>query len=47
MKPTRIVGALTALAAIAILADPALLPDVHRAAYQAMLRDFITVANLL
>ena len=62
MKPTRIAGALTALAAIAVLsgcglthhteadartvaaqarttlADPALLPHVHRAAYQAMLR---------
>ncbi len=30
-----------------ILADPALLPAVHRAAYQTMLNDFITVANLL
>jgi hypothetical protein len=30
-----------------ILADPALLPATHRAAYQAMLDDFITVANLL
>ncbi len=31
----------------AILADPALLPAVHRAAYQAMLNDFITVADML
>ena len=30
-----------------ILADPALLPTQHRAAYQSMLTDFITVANLL
>jgi hypothetical protein len=30
-----------------ILAHPALLPHLHRAAYQAMLRDFITLANLL
>jgi hypothetical protein len=30
-----------------ILATPALLPTVHRAAYQTMLNDFITVANLL
>jgi hypothetical protein len=30
-----------------ILATPALLPAVHQAAYQAMLNDFITVANLL
>src|SRR5579859_899254 len=30
-----------------ILADPALLPATHRAAYQAMLNDFITLANLL
>jgi hypothetical protein len=30
-----------------ILADPALLPATGRAAYQAMLGDFITVANLL
>ncbi len=31
----------------AILASPALLPAVHRAAYQAMLHDFITVADML
>jgi len=31
----------------AILADPALLPDTGRAAYQSMLQDFITVADLL
>ena len=30
-----------------ILATPALLPATNRAAYQRMLRDFITVANLL
>jgi hypothetical protein len=30
-----------------ILANPALLPTVHRAAYEQMLNDFITVANLL
>jgi hypothetical protein len=30
-----------------ILATPALLPTVHQAAYQTMLNDFITVANLL
>jgi hypothetical protein len=30
-----------------ILATPALLPTVHRAAYKVMLNDFITVANLL
>lgn len=30
-----------------ILATPSLLPAVHRAAYQRMLKDFITVANLL
>jgi len=30
-----------------ILANPALLPTVNRAAYQAMLNDFIVVANLL
>ncbi len=30
-----------------ILAHPALLPHVHRAAYQTMLRDFINLANLL
>jgi hypothetical protein len=30
-----------------ILATPALLPTVHRAAYKTMLNDFITVANLL
>jgi hypothetical protein len=30
-----------------ILANPALLPTIHRAAYQHMLNDFITVANLL
>ncbi len=30
-----------------ILASPALLPTVNRAAYQAMLNDFIVVANLL
>jgi hypothetical protein len=30
-----------------ILANPALLPATHRAAYQAMLNDFITLANLL
>lgn len=30
-----------------ILANPALLPAIHRAAYQTMLNDFITVANLL
>ena len=30
-----------------ILADPALLPTVNRAAYQTMLNDFIVVANLL
>ena len=30
-----------------ILADPALLPAVNRAAYQTMLNDFIVVANLL
>ena len=30
-----------------ILANPALLPAVNRAAYQAMLNDFIVVANLL
>ena len=30
-----------------ILANPALLPTVHRAAYQTMLNDFITLANLL
>jgi hypothetical protein len=30
-----------------ILATPALLPAVHRAEYQTMLNDFITVANLL
>jgi hypothetical protein len=29
-----------------ILADPALLPATHRAAYQTMLNDFITVANM-
>jgi hypothetical protein len=31
----------------AILDHPALLPAVHRAAYQAMLNDFITVADML
>jgi hypothetical protein len=31
----------------AILDNPALLPAVHRAAYQAMLNDFITVADML
>jgi hypothetical protein len=31
----------------AILANPALLPTEHRAAYVAMLNDFITVANML
>jgi hypothetical protein len=30
-----------------ILANPALLPNVHRAAYEQMLNDFITVANML
>ena len=30
-----------------ILADPALLPATHRAAYITMLNDFITVANML
>ena len=30
-----------------ILADPALLPTVHRAEYQQMLNDYIVVANLL
>ncbi len=30
-----------------ILADPALLPAVNRAAYEQMLNDFIVVANLL
>jgi hypothetical protein len=30
-----------------ILSTPALLPTVNRAAYQEMLNDFITVANLL
>ena len=30
-----------------ILADPALLPTEHRAAYVSMLYDFITVANIL
>ena len=30
-----------------ILAHPALLPAVHRAAYVSMLNDFITVANML
>ena len=30
-----------------ILADPALLPATHRAAYVTMLNDFITVANML
>ena len=30
-----------------ILADPALLPTVHRAEYQHMLNDYIVVANLL
>ena len=30
-----------------ILADPALLPTTHRAAYVTMLNDFITVANML
>jgi hypothetical protein len=30
-----------------ILANPALLPTVHRAAYVTMLNDFITVANML
>jgi hypothetical protein len=30
-----------------IVADPVLLPNVHRAAYQQMLNDFITVANML
>jgi len=30
-----------------ILADPALLPTEHRAAYVTMLNDFITVANML
>ncbi len=30
-----------------ILADPALLPTEHRAAYVTMLNDFITVANIL
>jgi hypothetical protein len=30
-----------------ILAHPALLPTTHRAAYEAMLNDFITVANML
>jgi hypothetical protein len=30
-----------------ILANPALLPAVNQAAYQTMLNDFITVANLL
>ena len=30
-----------------ILANPALLPAVHRAAYVTMLNDFISVANLL
>ncbi len=30
-----------------ILADPALLPTTHRAAYLTMLNDFITVATLL
>src|ERR1700722_13290460 len=30
-----------------ILATPALMPAVHRAEYQTMLTDFITVANLL
>jgi hypothetical protein len=30
-----------------ILADPALLPTVNRAAYERMLNDFIVVANLL
>jgi hypothetical protein len=30
-----------------ILATPALLPTVNRAAYKRMLNDFITVANLL
>jgi hypothetical protein len=30
-----------------ILATPALLPTVHRAEYKKMLKDFITVANLL
>jgi len=30
-----------------ILADPALLPTEHRAAYVSMLNDFITVANIL
>jgi len=30
-----------------ILATPALLPTVHRAAYEQMLKDFIVVANLL
>ena len=30
-----------------ILANPALLPSVHRAAYVSMLNDFITVANML
>jgi hypothetical protein len=33
--------------AIKILATPALLPTVHRAAYKTMLNEFITVANLL
>jgi hypothetical protein len=33
--------------AATILATPALLPTVHRAAYQTMLNDFIAVANLL
>ena len=30
-----------------ILADPALLPAVHRAAYMTMLNDFITVTDML
>ena len=30
-----------------ILATPALLPTIHQGAYQVMLNDFITVANLL